>query len=83
MFVSLKTGDQGGRERSIKIHNLLCVRRVYDMLGSESSLYVGNCQPEGFVVRTVQSSPYDRLDRHVAKFVGAGYFQTEDSRRQC
>lgn len=27
MFVSLKTGDQGGRERSIKIHNLLCVSR--------------------------------------------------------
>lgn len=57
--------------------------RVYDILESEFSLYVGNCQPEGFVVRTVQSFPYVRLDRHVAKFVRAGYFQTEDSQRQC
>ena len=43
---------------------------------------VGSCHPEGFVIRTVQSFPYDQLERHAAKFVRAGHLQTEDSWRR-
>ena len=39
----------------------------------------GSCQPEGFVIRTVEQFPYDYLDKHVAKFVRAGHVQTEES----